>query len=88
LLQAVEAVNNLHKATLFDNLTNQFGGVAQLQGKTIGVWGLAFKPNTDDMRAVPSRTLIEALRQAGATVQLFDLVAIKKPSANAPSKSV
>jgi hypothetical protein len=51
---------------------------AQLKGKTIAVWGLAFKPNTDDMRAAPSRTLMEALWQAGAKVQAFDPVAMKE----------
>jgi UDPglucose 6-dehydrogenase len=58
LLQAVEAVNNRQKATLFAKLARHFGGVEQLQGKTFAVWGLAFKPNTDDMRAAPSRTLM------------------------------
>ncbi len=76
LLQAVEAVNNRQKKTLFTKLANHFGGVAQLSGKTIAVWGLAFKPNTDDMRAAPSRTLMEALWQAGANVQAFDPVAM------------
>ncbi|MDO8775164.1 MAG: UDP-glucose/GDP-mannose dehydrogenase family protein [Burkholderiaceae bacterium] len=78
LLQAVEAVNNRQKATLFAKLAHHFGGAAQLQDKTIAVWGLAFKPNTDDMRAAPSRTLMEALWQAGAAVQAFDPVAMKE----------
>lgn len=78
LLQAVEAVNNRQKATLFAKLARHFGGAAHLQGKTIAVWGLAFKPNTDDMRAAPSRIVMEALWQAGATVQAFDPVAMKE----------
>ena len=78
LLKAVEAVNNRQKATLFDKLAQHFGGVTQLKGKTIAVWGLAFKPNTDDMRAAPSRTLMEALWQAGAKVQAYDPVAMKE----------
>jgi UDPglucose 6-dehydrogenase len=78
LLQAVEAVNNHQKTTLFAKLANHFGGEAQLKGKTIAVWGLAFKPNTDDMRAAPSRVLIQALWQAGAKVQAFDPVAMKE----------
>ena len=78
LLQAVEAVNNRQKTTLFAKLAQHFGGEAQLKGKTIAVWGLAFKPNTDDMRAAPSRTLMEALWQAGAKVQAFDPVAMKE----------
>lgn len=78
LLQAVEAVNNRQKTTLFVKLEQYFGGAAKLQGKTIAVWGLAFKPNTDDMRAAPSRTLMEALWQVGAKVQAFDPVALSE----------
>jgi UDPglucose 6-dehydrogenase len=76
LLDAVEAVNKQQKTTLFTKLAQQFGGAAHLQGKTIAIWGLSFKPKTDDMREAPSRTLIEALWQAGATVQAFDPVAM------------
>jgi len=71
-------VNNRQKTTLFTKLAAHFGGEAELNGKTIAVWGLAFKPNTDDMRAAPSRTLMEALWQAGAKVQAFDPVAMKE----------
>ena len=78
LLQAVEAVNNRQKNTLFAKLAKHVGGAAELKGKTIAVWGLAFKPNTDDMRAAPSRNLMEALWQAGARVQAFDPVAMKE----------
>jgi UDPglucose 6-dehydrogenase len=78
LLQAVEGVNNRQKSALFTKLAAHFGGEAGLNGKTIGVWGLAFKPNTDDMRDAPSRTLMEALWQAGAKVQAFDPVAMKE----------
>ncbi|WP_122665808.1 UDP-glucose dehydrogenase family protein [Pseudomonas viridiflava] len=70
LLKAVESVNNRQKDVLFDKLERAFDG--QLAGKTIAVWGLAFKPNTDDMRAAPSRTLMEALWRSGAKVQAFD----------------
>lgn len=70
LLRAVESVNNRQKTVLFDKINRHFSG--QLQGKTIALWGLAFKPNTDDMRAAPSRTLMEALWQAGANVQAYD----------------
>ncbi|MCO7247886.1 UDP-glucose/GDP-mannose dehydrogenase family protein [Halomonas sp. Mc5H-6] len=69
LLSAVETVNLQQKQTLFTKLQTSLGNVA---GKTIAVWGLAFKPNTDDMREAPSRTLMEALWQAGAKVQAFD----------------
>ncbi len=76
LLDAVETVNKRQKTTLFTKLAQHFGGAAHLQGKTIAVWGLSFKPKTDDMREAPSRTLMEALWQAGAKVQAFDPVAM------------
>ena len=78
LLQAVEKVNDIQKTTLFSKLSAYFGGEAQLSNKTIAVWGLAFKPNTDDMREAPSRTLIKALWAAGAIVQAYDPVAMKE----------
>ena len=78
LLKAVEAVNERQKHTLFEKLARHFGGEPQLKGKTIALWGLAFKPNTNDMREAPSRILIEALLQAGARVQAFDPVAIEE----------
>lgn len=70
LLSAVEGINSRQKRTLFDKLSAAFDG--QLSGKTIALWGLAFKPNTDDMREAPSRDLMEALWAAGARVQAFD----------------
>ncbi len=73
LLNAVEAVNNRQKSLLFDKIRHYFDG--QLTGKTIALWGLAFKPNTDDMRAASSRTLMEALWEAGAKVRAFDPIA-------------
>lgn len=88
LLQAVEAVNNRQKTTLFTKLANHFGGPAQLRGKTIAVWGLAFKPNTDDMREAPSRTLMEALWQAGAKVQAFDPVAMHETERIYPDQAL
>jgi UDPglucose 6-dehydrogenase len=78
LLQAVEAVNNRQKGILFAKMSQHFGGSAQLKGKIIAVWGLAFKPNTDDMRAAPSRTLMEAIWQNGGKVQAFDPVAMEE----------
>jgi UDPglucose 6-dehydrogenase len=78
LLKAVEAVNNRQKTALFAKLARHFGGAVQMHGKTIAVWGLSFKPNTDDMRAAPSRNLMEALWQVGANVQAFDPVAMKE----------
>lgn len=70
LLQAVEDVNAAQKNRLFELLSQHFDG--QLAGKTIALWGLAFKPNTDDMREAPSRRLMESLWQAGARVRAFD----------------
>ncbi|WP_306168695.1 UDP-glucose/GDP-mannose dehydrogenase family protein [Halomonas sp. MMSF_3323] len=70
LLGAVEAVNQRQKQTLFTKLANAFDG--DLKGRTIAIWGLSFKPNTDDMRDAPSRTLMEALWEAGARVQAYD----------------
>jgi UDPglucose 6-dehydrogenase len=73
ILTAVEAVNGRQKRVLFDKIHAHFG---DLSGKTIAVWGLAFKPNTDDMREAPSRVLIEALWAAGAAVRAYDPVAM------------
>ena len=70
ILHAVEAVNADQKSKLFELLLKHFDG--DLNGKTIAVWGLAFKPNTDDMREASSRTLLAKLWQAGATVRAFD----------------
>ena len=73
VLQAVEAVNGGQKGLLFDRLQQHFGG---LSGKTFAIWGLAFKPNTDDMREAPSRVLMESLWNVGATVRAYDPVAM------------
>ncbi|PXX99820.1 UDP-glucose dehydrogenase family protein [Halomonas sp. LBP4] len=70
MINAVERVNGRQKGKLFEKLCAAFDG--QLAGKTIALWGLAFKPNTDDMREAPSRALMEALWEAGARVQAFD----------------
>ena len=70
LLSAVEAVNAAQKRKLFALLERHFDG--NLRGRTIALWGLAFKPNTDDMREAPSRTLLEQLWAAGACVRAYD----------------
>ena len=70
LLKAVEKVNQRQKGILIEKLTGHFG--ADLAGLMFAVWGLAFKPRTDDMRDAPSITVIEALLKAGAKVQAFD----------------
>lgn len=74
LLHAVESVNNRQKNVLFNKLAHAFDH--DLTNKTIAVWGLSFKPNTDDMRAAPSRNLIEAIWAAGGKVQAFDPAAM------------
>jgi UDPglucose 6-dehydrogenase len=76
LLDAVESVNNAQKRVLFDKISKHYGG--NLAGKTFAVWGLAFKPGTDDMREAPSRVLLEALWKAGAKVRAFDPAAAKE----------
>lgn len=76
LLHAVEAVNFRQKEKLFDKISTFFDG--NLSGKTIALWGLAFKPNTDDMREASSRTLMEALWEAGAQVRAFDPIATEE----------
>jgi UDPglucose 6-dehydrogenase len=73
ILSAVETVNERQKAVLFEKIKAHFG---DLKGRTIAVWGLAFKPNTDDMREAPSRVLMEALWAAGAKVRAYDPVAM------------
>ncbi|MGZ0020681.1 UDP-glucose dehydrogenase family protein [Nitrosomonas sp. wSCUT-2] len=78
LLKATESVNSRQKTRLFDKLAKHFGGANMLSGKTIALWGLSFKPNTDDMREAPSRTLMEALWESGAKVQAFDPVAMNE----------
>jgi UDPglucose 6-dehydrogenase len=73
LLQAVEAVNDRQKNLLFTKIERYFDG--DLANKTFALWGLAFKPNTDDMREASSRRLMEQLWAAGARVRAFDPVA-------------
>ncbi|MEN8259113.1 MAG: UDP-glucose/GDP-mannose dehydrogenase family protein [Pseudomonadota bacterium] len=75
LLKAVENVNNRQKQRLFEKIKKHYQG--NLAGKTFALWGLAFKPKTDDMREAPSRVLLEALIQAGARVQAYDPAAMK-----------
>ena len=74
ILAAVESVNKKQKELLVDKMRRHFGA-AGLKGRTIALWGLAFKPNTDDMREAPARTIIDLLSKAGATVRAYDPVA-------------
>jgi UDPglucose 6-dehydrogenase len=80
LLNAVENVNDRQKQVLFNKVVQHYKG--DLQGKTFALWGLAFKPKTDDMREAPSRVIIEALINAGAAVRAFD------PEAMAEAKRI
>jgi UDPglucose 6-dehydrogenase len=73
ILKAVEEVNNRQKQILFGKIRRHFG---ELKGRTIALWGLSFKPNTDDMREAASRILMEALWSAGARVRAYDPVAM------------
>ncbi|HPB76191.1 MAG TPA: UDP-glucose/GDP-mannose dehydrogenase family protein, partial [Chromatiaceae bacterium] len=74
LLAAIEAVNDRQKEVLFNKIRDHFQG--DLRGRTFALWGLAFKPNTDDMREASSRRLMEALWDAGARVRAYDPVAM------------
>ena len=74
LLKAVERVNERQKTVLFDKIQKHYEG--NVKGKHFGLWGLSFKPATDDMREAPALVLIEKIRQAGATVRVYDPIAM------------
>ena len=76
MLKAVDDINNAQKEVLFSKIKKHFDG--QLAGKRIALWGLSFKPNTDDMREAPSRVLMEALWEAGASVAAYDPKAMEE----------
>ena len=76
LLDAVEEVNDRQKHRVFEKIKAHYGG--DLKGKTVALWGLSFKPRTDDMREAPSRVLMEALWDAGATVRAYDPEAMEE----------
>jgi UDPglucose 6-dehydrogenase len=73
LLEAVESVNERQKSVLVDKVVTRFGD--NLEGRSFAMWGLAFKPNTDDMREAPSRVIVQELLRRGATVRAYDPVA-------------
>ena len=85
LVSAVETVNEQQKHRLFEKLSQHFKG--DLKGKTIAVWGLSFKPNTDDMREAPSRVLMEALWAKGANVRAYDPEAMEECGRIYPDES-
>lgn len=74
ILQAVESVNEYQKTVLFQKISNRFKG--DLNGKTFTIWGLSFKPNTDDMREAPSLVIIDGILKAGGIVKAYDPVAM------------
>jgi UDPglucose 6-dehydrogenase len=76
LLKAVEEVNLRQKRRVFEKIEAHYGG--KLKGKTIALWGLSFKPSTDDMRAAPSRVIMESLWEAGAGVRAYDPEAMEE----------
>lgn len=76
ILAAVERVNELQKSRLLQKIDAQFG--KSLHGKTLAIWGLAFKPNTDDMREAPSRSIVAGLLERGAQVAAYDPVAMNE----------
>jgi len=83
ILKSVEACNQAQKQRLFEKLTERFG--AEFSGRTIAIWGLAFKPGTDDMREASSRVLINQLVAAGAKVRAYDPVAMDEAKRHFPS---
>lgn len=78
VIKAVQSTNDIQKTILYSKLEMYFGGPTKLKGLTVGVWGLSFKPNTDDMREAPSRNLMESLWKCGATVQAYDPAAMEE----------
>ena len=76
VLQAVEAANERQKHVLVDKITTRFG--QDLTGMTFALWGLAFKPNTDDMREAPSRVIVAELARRGAAIRAYDPVAMEE----------
>jgi UDPglucose 6-dehydrogenase len=87
VLDAVERRNEAQRRVLFERIAAHYGGADQLAGKVIALWGLAFKPETDDMREAPSRVLMEALWQAGARVRAHDPVAMSEAQRLYPGRT-
>ena len=82
ILRAVEAVNSRQKLRLVDKIVSHFGGEKNVAGKTLAIWGLAFKPRTDDMREAPAITIIEQLLALGAKIRAYD------PEANETARCI
>ncbi len=77
IIKSVDLANNRQKSRIVEKAIKHFGGEANIKGKVFGVWGLAFKPNTDDMREAPSLTIINSLVELGATIQAYDPEAVE-----------
>jgi UDPglucose 6-dehydrogenase len=88
VLEAVERVNERQKKILFEKLVRHFGSVEALRGRRIALWGLAFKPGTDDMREAPSLVLIPQLLEAGAEVVAYDPVAMDEARRRLGSEAI
>ena len=86
ILKSVENVNDRQKSVIFTKLENYFNG--DLKGKTITLWGLSFKPNTDDMREAPSIVIINKLIEAGVNVRAYDPVAVEEARLRIDSKEI
>lgn len=85
VIEAVERVNELQKNVVFEKLVQTLG---DLRGKVIAIWGLAFKPETDDMREAPALVIIDHLLEAGAEVRVFDPVAVQECQRRCPDKRI
>jgi UDPglucose 6-dehydrogenase len=85
LLNAVEEVNSRQKHRVFEKLQSHYNG--KLSGKTIALWGLSFKPRTNDMREAPSRVIMEALWKAGASVKAYDPEALEAAARLYPNQN-
>lgn len=72
MVEAIDRVNTMQKGRIVDTITNHFAGEENIRGKKFAVWGLAFKPKTDDMREAPSVTIISKLSQMGASIKAYD----------------
>jgi UDPglucose 6-dehydrogenase len=78
VLKAVERVNERQKGVLYEKLVKAFGSEEDLKGKTIAMWGLSFKPETDDMRESTALVMIDKLLKAGCTVRVYDPIAMNE----------